>query len=249
MRTIEYAAELDPLLELSPPANWFVAVVPDPSQLLLNSELPEDRLFGELLSGGDGSGVVATRLGFLYYRGFDPDRRTPPRGNQVSVNYDPENGQFELSSELAETTVQTADAAAEWVANQFAGVENFVDTYLVLIDLAEDVDGLGKAGVRGLAEAFETLDAIRDADVDAVAGVPYVDEVNARALQNALEDVDAVDDDDPTPLERELRAVDGPLIFDLQEGPIPGALVPSGASEPTYRSEGLGDAVRTNTDG
>ena len=73
MVTVEYASELDPLLELSLPPDWLVAVVPEPGQLLADSNLPEDRLLGQLLSGGDGHRIVASRMAFLYYRGIDPD--------------------------------------------------------------------------------------------------------------------------------------------------------------------------------
>lgn len=55
--------------------------------------------------------------------------------------------------------------------------------------------------MRGLAETFETLDAIQEADIEALADVPYVDEEYAMALQTALEDVDTVGETDPTPLE------------------------------------------------
>lgn len=239
MHTIEYASELDPLLDLSLPPDWLVAVIPNPGQLLGESDLPEDRLFDELLSGGDE--IVATRLGFIYYRGVNPDRDAPTRDNQISVRYDLKKAQFELSSVLAETPVQTADAAATWVDDQFIAVETFVDTYLALIELAEDINGLGRTGVRGLVETFETLDAIRAADIDSLAAVPYVDEANATTLQTALEDVEAMGETDPTPLERELRAVEGPVILDRRTGPITGKLIPSDASEPKYRSDAFGD--------
>lgn len=39
---IEYASELDPLLDLSLPSNCIVAVVLEPGQLLAESDLPED---------------------------------------------------------------------------------------------------------------------------------------------------------------------------------------------------------------
>jgi len=42
-----------------------------------------------------------------------------------------------------------------------------------------------------------------------------------------------------TPVERELRSINGPLILDLQEGPIAGNLVPSGTSEPKYSTTGF----------
>lgn len=240
MCRIEYASELDPLLELSLPADWIDAIVLEPGYLLVESDLPEDRLLGQYLSGGDGEQRVATRLAFLCYRGVDPDEGDLPRDNQITASYDAENGQYELSSVQAETTVQTADAAVDWVDDQFLAVETFVDTYPVLFDLADNIHGLGRAGVRGLAETFATLDAILEADIEVLADVPYVDEENTRALQTALEDVDTVGETDPTPLEQALRSVNGPLILDLQDGPISGELVPSGASEPKYRSEGVG---------
>jgi len=240
MPTIKYAYELDPLLDLSLPADWIVAVVLEPGQLLAESDLPEDRLLAQLLSDRDGEQIVATRLGFLYYRGLDPDQETLPRDNQISVRYNLEGEQYELSSVLAETTVQTADAAEDWVNDQFLAVETFVDTYRVLIELADNIHGLGRTGVRGLVTTFATLDAIREATIDTLADVPYIDEENATALQTALEDAEAVSEADPTPLERELRAVDGPLLLDLQEGPISGELVPSGASEPKYSPDAFG---------
>lgn len=253
MRTIEYASELDPLLEVSLPADWIAAVVLEPGHLLSESDLPEDRLLGQLLSGGD-EVVVATRLRFLYYRGIDPDRRNLSRDNHISASYDVESKQYELSTRLAETTVQTADAATDWIDDQFIAVETFADTYQVLIDLADNIHGLGRTGVRGLVETFETLNAIREADVGALADVPHVDNENATALQTALDNLDSVGDDDPTLLELALRAHAGPLILDLQEGPISGELVPSDASEPKYISEGFGPAQPdsdngVNTDG
>jgi hypothetical protein len=240
MTRIEYASELDPLLDLSLPPDWLVAVVPEPGQLLTESDLPEDRLFARLLSDGDGERIVATRLGFLYSRGIGPDRETSSRDNQISVRYDFPTAQYELWSVLGETTVQSPDAAATWVADQFLAVETFVDTYLVLIDLAEEIHGLGRTGVRGLVETFETVDAMREADVDALAAVPYINEKNARALQTGLDAGTGVGEDEPTPFERELQSVDGPLILDLQEGLISGELVPSGASEPKYRVDTVG---------
>lgn len=240
MRTIEYASELDPLLEMSLPTNWITAVVLEPGHLLSESDLPEDRLLGQLLSGGEDETVVATQLRFLYYRGIDPDRRGLSRDNQISVSYDVETEQYELSTRLSETTVRTPDAATDWIEDQFIAVETFADTYQVLIDLADDIHGLGRTGVRGLVETFETLDAIREADGGALADVPHVDTENATALQTALDNLDSTGDDDPTPLELALRTHDGPLILDLQEGPISGELVPSDASEPKYISEGFG---------
>mgnify|MGYP006287620215 CR=1 FL=1 len=234
MPTIEYAPELDPLLEISLPPDWIVAVVPEPGQLLAESDPLEEQLFASLLSSSDDERIVTTRLGFLYYRGINLDQETVPRDTQISVRYDLENAQYELSSVLGETTVQTLDAAVSWVNDQFLAVETFVDTYLVLIELADEIHGLGRTGVRGLVETFETLDTIREADIDALAAVPYVDEENATALQTALEDVDAMNRADPTPLEQELQAVDGPLILDVQGGSLSGELIPSGASEPKY---------------
>jgi hypothetical protein len=73
MTTIEYASELAPLIDRSLPSDWIVAVIPEPSQVLTESDLPEDRLFVELLSRGDSERVVATQLAFLYYRGIDPE--------------------------------------------------------------------------------------------------------------------------------------------------------------------------------
>lgn len=240
MVTVEYASELDPLLELSDPSDWLVAVVPEPSQLLADSDLPEDRLLGQLLSGGDSQQIIASRVVFLYYRGIDPDSDTPTRDNQISVRYDFENAQYELSSVLAETTVSTAEEAVDWVDEQFLAVETFVETYLTLMELADDIHGLGQTGVRDLVETFETLDTIRTADVDELVEVPYVDGENATALQAALKDIDIAGESNPTPLEQELRAVDGPLILDLQQGPISGELVPSTGSEPKYHSEAFG---------
>lgn len=249
MPTIEYASELDPLLDLTLPSDWIVAVIPEPGQLLMESDLPEDRLLAQLLSDSDGDQIVATRLVFLYYRGLNPDQETLPSNNQISVRSDLTREQYELSSVLAETTVRTADEAVDWVDDQFLAVETFVDTYSVLTKLADNIKGIGQAGVRGLVTTFGTLDAIRDSTVDTLADVPYVDEGNATALQTALEDGEAVGEVDPTPLERELRAVDGPLILDLQEGPISGELIPSGASEPKYRLDAFDDVELEGTNG
>ena len=240
MITIEYASELDPLVDLSLPSNWIVAVVPEPSQVLTESALPEDRLFAELLSGGDGKRVVATRLVFLYYRGIDPDHDSPPRDTQISVRYQFDDGQYKLASVLESTTISVVEAAKNWLTDQYLAVETYVDTYQVLIDLAQDIRGLGQAGVRNLVEPFETLDGIRHADIATLAEVPYVNAETATALQTALEDVEVGVDDDPTPLELELRTVDEPLILDLERGPIAGELVPSGASEPTFSPSGFG---------
>ena len=179
-------------------------------------------------------------MGFLYFRGLDPDQDTSPPDNEISARYDPKTEQYELSSVLGETTVRTPDEAVDWVANQFLAVETSVDTDPVLIELAEEIHGLGRSGVRGLVETFETLNAIREADVDALADVPYVNEEIATSLQTTLEDVEPIGEDDPTQLERELRAIDRPLILDFQEGPISGELVPSGASEPKYSSNAFG---------
>lgn len=242
MVTVEYASELDPLLELSLPSDWLVAVVPEPGQLLADSDLPEDRLLGQLLSGGDGQRIVASQVAFLYYRGIDPDPDVPTRDNQISVRYNFENSQYELSSVFAETTVSPADEAVEWVDEQFLAAETFVETYLTLMELAEDIHGLGRTGVRGLVETFETLDAIQGADVDALADVPYVDAENATTLQAALGDSDTVSGSSPTPLEQELQSIDGPLILDLQRGPVPGKLIPNNASEPKYHSDAFGGA-------
>jgi len=240
MLTIEYASELAPLVDLSIPSDWIVAVVPEPGQALTESDLPEDRLFAEVLSGGDSKRVVATRVVFLYYRGLDPEHDSPSRDNQISVNYQFNDGQYELSSAVESTTVSTVEAAKSWVEEQYLAVETFVDTHQVLIDLAEDTHGLGQTGVRNLVETFETLDEIRQADIEALVAVPYVNDESATALQTALEDVEAVGGDDPTLLERELRTVDEPLIIDLQRGPISGELVPSGASGPTFSPDEFG---------
>lgn len=243
MVTVEYASELDPLLEMTLPSDWFVAVVLDPGQLLADSNRPEDRLLGQLLSGGDDQQIIASRVAFLYYRGIDPNPNAPARDKQISVKYDFENAHYELSSVLAETTVSTADAAVDWVDEQFLVAETFVETYLTLLRVAEDIHGLGQTGIRGLVETFETLDAIREADSNALVDVPYVDEENATALQASLEDPDAVEASHPTPLEQELRTVDGPLILDPQRGPVPGELLPTGASEPKYSSNAFGDTA------
>lgn len=242
MVTVKYASELDPLLELSLPSDWLVAVVSEPGQLLADSDRPEDRLLGQLLSDGDDQRVIASQVGFLYYRRFNLDSDAPTRDNQISVRYDSENAQYELSSVLAEATVSTADEAIEWVDKQFPAVETFVDVYLTLIELADDIHGLGQAGIRGLIETFETLDAIQATDLDSIADVPYVDEENATALQTALEETNSVDLSHPTPLEQELRTVDGPLILDPQRGPISGELVSSGSTNPKYRSDAFSAA-------
>lgn len=238
MTTIEYAPALDPLLEMSVPADWLVAVVPEPGQRLADSDRQEDQLLGQLLSGGEQT--VATRLGFLYYRGLAPDQETSTPNNQISVRYNRERDQYELSAVGTETTVQNADAAVDWITAQFPAVETVVDTYLILTEVAADIHGLGRTGVDGLVDTFETIAAIRDAEVEALAAVPYVSEENAAALQRVLADVEASDAGDPTPVERELQSIDGPLILDLQEGPIAGELVPSGASEPKYSTDGFG---------
>lgn len=240
MLTIEYASELAPLLDLSLPSNWIVAVIPEPSQVLTESDLPEDRLFAELLSGGDGERVVATRLVFLYYRGIDPAHNSPSRDTQISVSYQFDDGQYELSSVLESTTISTVEAAKTWLEDQYLAVETCVDTYQILIKLAQDIHGLGQAGVRNLVETFATLDEIRQANIEALAAIPYVNAETATALQTALDDVDAVGDDDPTPLEQELRIVDEPLLLDLERGPIPGELVSSGASGPTFSPDEFG---------
>jgi hypothetical protein len=241
MHTFTYAAELDPLLEVSLPADWIAAVVLEPGQLLSESENPEDQLLEQLFRD-DNEEVVATRLQFLYFRGIDSDRRTLFRDSQISVSYDVETGQYELSSRETEKTVQIIAVAASWIDEQFIAVETATDTYRVLIDLADDIHGLGRTGVQELVDTFETLDAIQTADVGALAAVPYVDEENATALQTGLEDADAVGGDDPTELELVLQTRDGPLILDFAEGLIPGKLIPSDGSEPKYVSEGLGGA-------
>lgn len=249
MVTVEYASELDPLLELSPPSDWIVAVVPEPGQLLAESSLPEDRLLAQLFSTRDDEPVVATRLTFLYYRGIGSDPKSSGRDTQISVRYNLANDQYELSSVRSETTVSTADEATDWIDEQFLAVETFLHTYAVLTDLSDEIHGLGRTGVRGLVETFDTVDTVQEADVDALTDVPYVDEENATALQTALEEIEDIGEGDPTPVERELQTVDGPLILDLQEGPLPGELIPSGASEPTYRTEGFGSNDGVLSDG
>jgi hypothetical protein len=248
MHTFTYASELDPLLELSLPADWIVAVVLEPGQLLSESDIPEDQLFGQLFSGSNEE-VGATRLQFQYVRGIDLDRETLSRDGQISVSYDVETGQYELSSRQSETTVQTADEAIDWIDDQLIAVEPVTDTSQILIDLAEDIHGLGQAGVQELVDTFETLDAIRAADVEVLADVPYVNEEHAKSLQIALDDIDSLDETDPTPLELELQSLDGPLLLDLQEGPVSGELVPSGASKPKYKFEGFGDIPQERDDG
>jgi len=128
------------------------------------------------------------------------------------------------------------------IYEQFPAVETFVDAYLTLIELADDIHRLGQTGIRGLIETFETLDAIRATDLDSLVDVPYVDEENATALQTVLEETNNVDRSHPTPLEQELRTVDGPLILDSQRGLISGELVPSDSSNPKYRSDVFGAA-------
>jgi hypothetical protein len=237
MTTIEYVPALDPLLEMTVPEDWLVAVVPEPGQRLADSDRPEDQLLGQLLSGGDQT--VATRLGFLYYRGLATDQETSTPNNQNSVRYNRELDQYELSAVGTEKTVQSADAAVDWITEQFIAVETIVDTYLIVNAVAADINGLGRTGVDGLVDTFETIAAIRDADVETLAAVPYVSEENAEALQTALDDFEASNAGDPTTVEHELQSIDGPLILDLQEGPIAGELVPSGASEPKYSTDGF----------
>jgi hypothetical protein len=237
MRTVEYTPALDPLLELSLPAGWIDAVVLEPGYLLVDSDRLDDQLFGQALSGGQDGPPVVTRLAWLYYRGINPDKGPLSGDNQISVSYDPENEQYELSSAVAETTAQTADSAINWATDQFRAVETFVTTYSLLIGIADDIHGLGPEGVRGLAETFEGPDAMQEADIDTLATVPYVDEQNGEALQTALGEIETVRESESTSFEEMLQNVDGPLILDLQDGPIPGKLVPSGASEPTYVSE------------
>lgn len=236
MTTIEYASGLDPLLDTSTPPNWLVAVVPEPGQRLADSDQQEERLLGEFLSGEQ---PVATRLGFLYYRGLAADQEQSIPSNQISVRYNLETDHYELTSAGSETTVESVDAAAEWIDEQFLTVETLVDTYLSLSEVAADIDGLGPTGIRGLVDTFETVDAIRDADTDVLSDVPYVSAEHAVALQTVLDDTEASETGDRTSVEHELRSVEGPLILDLQEGPIAGELVPSGASEPTYSADGV----------
>ena len=169
MTTIKYAPELDLLLEISVPADWLVAVVPEPGQRLADSDRQEDQVLGQLLSSG--GQAVATRLGFLYHRGLATDQETSAPNNQISARYDRELDQYELSSVERETTIQSADAAADWITEQFLTVETVVDTYLVVTEVAADIHGLGRTGVGGLVDTFETLAAIRDADVDTLADV------------------------------------------------------------------------------
>lgn len=169
------------------PADWLVAVVPEPRQRLADSDRQEDQVLGQLFSG-DGQ-TVATRLRFLYHRGLATDQETSAPTNQISARYDRELDQYELSSVERETTIQRADAAADWITEQFLTVETVVDTYLIMTEAAADIHGLGRTGVDGLVDTFETLAAIRDADIDTLADVPYVSEENAAALQTALADV------------------------------------------------------------
>ena len=236
MATIEYASALDPLLDMPTPPEWLVAVIPQLGQRLADSDQQEERLLGELLSGEQ---PVATRLGFLYCRGLAADQERSIPSNQISVGYDLETDQYELTSAGGETTVESVDVAAEWIDEQFLAVETLVDTYLTVSEVAADIDGLGPAGIRGLVDAFETVDAIRDADTEVLSDVPYVSAEHAVALQTVLDDPEASETGDPMSVKHELRSVDGPLILDLQEGPIAGELVPSGASEPTYITDGI----------
>jgi len=60
MTRIEYPSELEPLLDLSLPPDWLVAVIPELGQFLTESDLLEDRLFARLLSDGDGEQITAT---------------------------------------------------------------------------------------------------------------------------------------------------------------------------------------------
>ncbi|MFC7059899.1 helix-hairpin-helix domain-containing protein [Halovenus salina] len=237
MTTIEYAPALDPLLEISVPEDWLVGVVPEPGQRLTDADRQEERLLGQLLLGSEQP--IATRLGFVYYGGLSSDQETSTPDNQISVRYDSETEQYELSSMKAKTTVRTVDAATDWINDQFHTVETVVDTYLVVSEIGADIHGLGRTGLRGLVNTFETIAAIRDADVETLADVPYVSEENATAVQTALADVEASDGGNLTARERELQSVDSPLILDLQEGPVAGKLVPSGASEPKYRTDGF----------
>lgn len=239
MLTVDYAPALDPLLEVSLPTDWLAAVVPEPGQLLAKSRLPEDQLLSQLLSGSDEQ-HVATRLVYIYYLGIGSEARFSGTDTQLSVQYNRTDEEYELSSALSETTIQTPAEATDWVSEQCLAVEHYLETLSVLRNLAEDIHGLGNAGVRGLAERFETRSEILDADVVTLADVSYVDKDHATALQTALADIDAVERPAPTPTEQTLRSVDGPLIFDIQEGPVPGELVPHGEDEPTYRTTGLG---------
>jgi len=113
MVTVKYASELDPLLELSLPSDWLVAVILEPGQSPADSDRSEDRLLGQLLSSGNDQRIVASRVTFLYYRGFESYSETSMRDNQILARYDSENAQYELSSVLAEATVSTADEAIE----------------------------------------------------------------------------------------------------------------------------------------
>ena len=236
MTTIEYASALDPLLDMSTPPNWLVAVVPELGQLLVDSDQQEERLLGELLSGEQ---PVAKRLGFLYYRGLTAGQEQSIPSNQISVRYDLETDHYELTSAGGETTVESVDAAVEWIDGQFLEVKTLVDTYLTVSEVAADINGLGPTGIRGLVDTFETVDAIIDADTDVLSEVPYVSGEHAVALQTGLDETEASDTGDLTPVERELRSINGPLILDLQEGPIAGNLVPSGTSEPKYSTTGF----------
>ena len=239
MTTITYAAALDPLLEIPLPSNWLVAVIPTPGQRLVNSDRQEDRLLGELLAGKNEE-VVATQIGFLYTRGLSGEQETTLPNNQITVKYDSEANQFELSSEERKATVETATSARDWIETQFDTVETFVDTYLIVSELAGDIHGLGRNGVQGLLNTFETLTDIRTASPDDLADVPYVSKDNATALQTALEqrDTKGRDEGDSSPLpDSTMQHVDGPLILDVQDGLIAGELVPSDSSEPKYTAE------------
>ena len=241
MTTITYAAALDPLLEISLPSNWLVVVIPTPGQRLTNSDRQEDRLLGELLAG-ENEEIVATQIGFLYSRGLSGEQETSLPNNQITVRYDSDANQFELSSEERNTTIETATAARDWIETQFGTVETFVDTYLVVSELADDIHGLGRNGVQGLVNTFETLTNIRTASPDDLADTPYVSKENATALQTALEQRDVVrrDEGSSSPLpDSPMHDVDEPLILDVQDGLIAGELVPSDSSEPKYTVESV----------
>jgi hypothetical protein len=241
MTTITYAAALDPLLEISPPSNWIVAVIPKPGQRLANSDRQEDQLLGELLAG-EREEIVATKIGFLYTRGLSHEQKTSLPNNQIIVTYDSEANQFELSSAEMKTTVETAAAASDWIDTQFGTVETFVNTYLVVNELAGDIHGLGRNGIQSLVNTFETPAGIRNASIDQLANVPYVSKDNAAALQTALETSDTEEQDEggslPLP-DSAKQHVDSPVILDLQDGAIAGELVPSDSSEPKYTAEGV----------
>jgi hypothetical protein len=75
-----------------------------------------------------------------------PENDLPRRDNQISVRYQFDEGQYELSSTVDSTTVSEAEAAQNWLEEQYLAVETFLDTHQVLTDLAKDIHGLGPKG-------------------------------------------------------------------------------------------------------